>query len=87
MIRLTDCLRQNVKNGAEVGSQIYLQSYESQRLKELFLKVAGIESLNKLYTDQDYYFQTPLVALRTAGLTLSNRISPLKEFFVQEAMH
>lgn len=87
VIRLSECLRTNVKNGAEIGTSLYLQQYESERQKEVWMKIMGIESLNKLYTDQDYLIQTPLVALRSAGLTLSNRILPLKSFFVQEAIH
>lgn len=86
VMRLTDCLRKNVRDGADMGSLVYLQSYESQRQREVFLKIAGIESLNKMYTDCDYIFTTPLVLLRTAGLTLSNRVSLLKNFFIQEAM-
>lgn len=87
VIRLTECLRQNVRNGAEIGSPMYLQKYETERQKEVFLKIAGIESLNRLYTDHDYWVQSPLASLRTVGLTISNRITPLKEFFIQEAMH
>lgn len=86
VVRLTECLRKNVKNGAEIGSEMYLKTYETERQREVLLKIAGIEAINKLYTDQGYLLQTPLMVLRTAGLTLSNRITPLKSFFVQEAM-
>ncbi len=39
VIRLTETLRENILNGAEIGSNMYLQKYESKRQKEAFVKV------------------------------------------------
>ncbi len=86
VICLHEQLRENVLNGAEVGSSIYLQNYESKRQKEAFVKAMGIDMLNRLYTDDGYQFKTPLVVLRSIGLTLSNRLSPLKKFYIAQAM-
>ena len=86
IICLMNQLRDNVKTGTEIGSSIYLKKYQSERQKEAFVKVLGVDFLNKLYTDESYPLKTPLVALRTLGLTISNRVEPLKSFFVNQAM-
>ena len=86
VISLTESLRENISNGAEVGSAMYLQDYEAKRQKEAFPKALGIDILNKLYTDYDYPIKTPLIALRSIGLTVSNRIAPLKHFFKTQAI-
>lgn len=85
-----ECLRENVNSGAEIGSWTYLKKYESERQKEAFAKLVGIDGLNRLYTDYNYpdtLVKTPLVALRTIGLTISNRLTPLKKLFIKEAMN
>lgn len=89
VICLHECLRENVQTGNEIGSWNFLKKYESTRQREAFPKLVGIDALNKLYTDYNYgntLIKTPLVALRTIGLTISNRVIPLKNFFAQEAM-
>lgn len=88
VICLTEQLRENIRNGAELGTNIYLENYESIRQKEAFVKCTGIDFLNRLYTDNDYPLpiKTPLVTLRSIGLTLSNRFAPLKDFYKQQAM-
>ena len=85
---LTNVLKENVANGSSVGSTLYLEKYETTRQKEAFVKAIGIDLLNRIYTDNNYPFpfKTPLVALRSIGLTISNRVVPLKEFFVNQAM-
>jgi hypothetical protein len=86
---LTDKLRENVKHGAELGSQIYLEKYESERLRNGYPKILGIHLLNTLYTNdgsQSPIIQTPLVLLRSLGLTLSNRLTFVKNIFAKEAM-
>lgn len=90
VVRLLECLRENVATGAEIGAWNYLKKYESERQKEVFIKLAGIDGLNRLFTDYNYpsmLVQTPLVALRTIGLTASNRLVPLKKFYIQQAMN
>ncbi len=86
IVCLTNVLKENLVNGGSIGSTIYLQKYESTRQKEAFVKAIGIDMLNRIYTDTNYPFKTPLVALSSVGLTISNRIVPLKEFFVNQAM-
>ena len=86
VVVLRNALRDNILNGSDVGSFTYLKNYESTRQKEAFVKAAGIDLLNRLYTDYNYPVKTPLVVLRSVGLTLSNRIAPLKNFFIKQAM-
>lgn len=86
VMALSKSLEDNVQKGAEIGVKLYLENYESTRQKEAFVKTVGIDMLNRLYTDIDYPVKTPLVALRSIGLTLSNRISPLKAFYKEQAM-
>ncbi|CAF0735958.1 unnamed protein product [Brachionus calyciflorus] len=89
VISLHECLRENVLSGTEIGSWHFLKQYEARRQREVFPKMVGIDALNKLYTDYDYggaFIKTPLVALRTIGLTISNRVLPLKNIFAQQAM-
>jgi ubiquinone biosynthesis monooxygenase Coq6 len=85
---LMNALRDNTLTGTDIGSEIYLKQYQSQRQREAYVKVLGIDFLNKLYTDQSYAapLKIPLVALRTLGLTMSNRILPLKDIFIKQAM-
>lgn len=86
VVCLTRALRQNVFNGGEIGSKMYLKQYESERQKEAFLKIVGVDILNRLYTDYDYLLKSPLVIARSVGLTITNRISPLKNYFIKQAM-
>jgi ubiquinone biosynthesis monooxygenase Coq6 len=86
IVCLMDHLRETIRTGTEIGSEIYLKKYQSQRQREAFIKVLGIDFLNKLYTDESYPFKTPLVTLRTLGLTISNRIEPLKKIYMSQAM-
>jgi 2-polyprenyl-6-methoxyphenol hydroxylase-like FAD-dependent oxidoreductase len=85
VMKLTDSLKENVNAGAEIGSSVYLEKYESRRQREAFPKVVGVDLLNKLYTDANYPIKFPLVASRTIGLTISNRVVPLKNFFISQA--
>lgn len=88
VMSLVESLRESVKNGSDIGSSIYLKKYESKRQSEAYLKIIGIDVLNRLYTHSSYpdLIQTPLIALRSAGLAISNRVAPLKSFFVNKAM-
>jgi 2-polyprenyl-6-methoxyphenol hydroxylase-like FAD-dependent oxidoreductase len=86
VVTLSKCLEDSVQKGSEIGAKLYLEKYESTRQAEAFVKSIGIDTLNRLYTDFEYPIRTPLVALRSIGLTLSNRISPLKTFFKEQAM-
>ena len=84
---LRSILAETVREGADIGSWVYLKKYETQRQREIYPKLVGIDMLNRLYTDMNYPLKTPLIALRTFGLTVSNRVEPLKSFYIKEAMN
>ena len=86
VVCLVNCLRENVRTGTEIGSSIFLNKYETERQKEAYMKILGIDFLYKLYTDANYPIRTPLIALRTLGLTISNRVAPLKTIYRDQAM-
>ena len=82
-------LKSNVQSGAELGSLIFLQNYESERQKEAFPKIMFIHFLNTLYTTSNTsgLITTPMILARSLGLTLTNRLSILKNFYIQGAMN
>ena len=65
---LVQSLRENVQHGAEIGSKLYLEKYESQRQSEVFFRAMGVDFMNRLYSDYDYPVKTPIVAARTIGI-------------------
>lgn len=79
-------MSENIRNGGDIGSSLALKKYESQRQTDTYAKVIGVDLLSKLYTDHDYGIQRPLVALRTIGLSVVNRIDPLKDLFKEQAI-
>ena len=87
MTPLKEKLGEGIKEGAEIGSWVHLKRYETERQTQSYAKIVGIDVLNRLYTDLNYPIKTPLVALRTIGLTISNRIEPLKNFYIKQAMN
>jgi len=85
--RLFETLKENVVNGAEIGSKLYLEKYESKRQSEVFFRAMGVDFMNRLYSDYDYPITTPIVAARTIGLTVSHRWLPLKNFYYKHALN
>lgn len=83
---LTNILKQNVLNGAEVGTKSYLEKYETERQSQVGFRAAGVDFMTRLYTDYDYPIRTPIVAARTIGLTVSHRFLPLKNFYIKHAL-
>lgn len=89
MVRLKKILTENLLSGNEIGSWKFLKDYESLRQKETFPKIFGIDALDKIYSDYEYChlpIKKPIIATRTIGLTVSNRLLPLKNFFINQAI-
>lgn len=86
VICLTDKLAECIKNGSELGSLNYLQKYESDRQRDAYPKALFIHLLNTLYTTDQSLLAKPLVALRSLGLTMTNRLEFLKQFYLEGAM-
>jgi 2-polyprenyl-6-methoxyphenol hydroxylase-like FAD-dependent oxidoreductase len=89
VVALTKSLKNACNAGADIGSLIYLKEYETKRQTEAYSKIIGIDLLNKLYTDQNHNeaVQTAMRTLRSIGLTISNRLKPLKKLYINEAVN
>lgn len=57
-----------------VGSLTYLVDYERQRQAQCLARLLSIDSLNRLYSTKF----SPIVALRSVGLSFVNEFSPFK---------
>ena len=84
---LFDALKKNIVNGANIGSNYYLDIYEKKRRGEVWFRSMGIDFMNRLYSDLNYPIKTPIVAARTIGLTVSHRWLPLKNFYYKHAFN
>ncbi|CAF3615897.1 unnamed protein product [Rotaria sordida] len=78
---LFNILEQAVRDGADFSSLIYLVDYERQRQLQCLTRLLSIDSLNRLYSTNF----SPVVALRSIGLSFVNEFSPLKKFFEKQA--
>jgi 2-polyprenyl-6-methoxyphenol hydroxylase-like FAD-dependent oxidoreductase len=71
---LTQILADAVYSGSTIDALDHLLKYEQQRLRHNFPIMMGIHGIQRLYNN-DF---TPLVALRSAGLRITNALPPLK---------
>jgi 2-polyprenyl-6-methoxyphenol hydroxylase-like FAD-dependent oxidoreductase len=79
-------LNENVNCGMDLGSALFLENYEKERQRDVYPKIMFIHFLNSLYTNRNSFIQTPTVLLRSLGLTLTNRLTFLKNFYIDGAM-
>ncbi|CAF3941334.1 unnamed protein product [Rotaria sp. Silwood2] len=78
---LINILEQAVRDGADFSSLTYLVDYERQRQLQCLARLLSIDSLNRLYSTSF----SPIVALRSVGLSFVNEFSLLKKFFAKQA--
>lgn len=78
---LVEVLERAVRDGADFSSMTYLVDYERQRQIQSLTRLLSIDSLNRLYSTSF----SPIVALRSVGLSFVNEFSPLKKFFAKQA--
>ena len=71
---LVEILERAVRDGADFSSLTYLVDYERQRQIQSLTRLLSIDSLNRLYSTSF----SPLVALRSVGLSFVNEFSPFK---------
>ena len=74
------------ENGFDIGTLSYLKKYEQKRQKDAYPKILFIHFLNTLYSNKNSLFKTPMVLLRSLGLTATNNLSFIKDFYVKGAM-
>ncbi|XP_037030932.1 ubiquinone biosynthesis monooxygenase COQ6, mitochondrial [Bradysia coprophila] len=80
---LTELLAEASYSGAPLGNLPHLCAYERERLQHNVPIMLGIHGLQRLYST-DF---SPIVLLRSVGLQLVNTIPPLKQLFINKAMH
>ncbi|KAK8742789.1 hypothetical protein OTU49_001674 [Cherax quadricarinatus] len=78
---LIDTLEKAVLLGADIGEERILHEYESERQKHNVMMMASIEGLYRLYNTR----VTPVVLLRSLGLSAVNVITPLKRQIMDRA--
>ena len=86
IICLMDKLNDNAKSGLDLGSMIYLEDYEKVRQREVYPKILFIHFLNEIYSNRKSLIQAPTVLLRSLGLTMTNRLNLIKNFYMERAM-
>ncbi|RPB22836.1 ubiquinone biosynthesis hydrox [Terfezia boudieri ATCC MYA-4762] len=70
-----------VLHGQDIGAVLSLEKYVSERYASNHILLGVVDKLHKLYgTDA-----APVVALRSVGLGIVNRLGPLKGFFMTQA--
>lgn len=70
-----------VLHGQDIGAVLSLENYVSERYTANHVLLGVVDKLHKLYgTDA-----APVVALRSAGLGMVDRLGPLKGFFMKQA--
>ena len=68
-------------HGQDLGTQLSLESYNSERYAANHVMLGVCDKLHKLYSVES----GPLVGLRTIGLQAVNAMSPLKRFMMGQA--
>lgn len=70
-----------VSHGQDLGTQLSLEPYNSERYAANHVILGVCDKLHKLYSVES----GPLVPLRSVGLRAVNAFGPLKSFFMQQA--
>lgn len=70
-----------VSHGQDLGTQMWLEPYNSERYTANHVLMGICDKLHKLYSVDS----GPLVPLRSVGLRAVNALSPLKNFFMEQA--
>ncbi|EQL00460.1 hypothetical protein G6O67_007048 [Ophiocordyceps sinensis] len=78
---LVRAIEYSVAHGQDLGTQLSLEAYNSERYAANHVLLGVCDKLHKLYSVDS----GPLVPLRSVGLWAVNALSPLKTFFMQQA--
>ena len=70
-----------VSHGQDLGTQMWLEQYNSERYAANHMLMGVCDKLHKLYSVES----GPLVPLRSMGLKAVNALTPLKSFFMEQA--
>jgi len=78
---LAQTIKYAVEHGQDIGKQMSLEAYNSERWNTNNRLLGVVDKLHKLYS----VGSGPLVPLRSWGLSAVNAMGPLKEFFMKQA--
>jgi len=78
---LTNVICEAISNGADVGSSVYLNQYQSIRQQHNIPVMASIHGLHFLYNTT----WTPFVMLRSIGFNLLDGLPTIKQLISQRA--
>ena len=78
---LAEVLVHAVRLGEDVGSMAVLERYERRRRADTALMALATDGLNRLFSND----AAPVRAVRDFGLSLVDRIDPLKDVFMTQA--
>ena len=78
---LVKAIQYAVSHGQDLGAQMWLESYNSERYAANHVLLGVCDKLHKLYSVES----GPLVPLRSVGLKAVNALGPLKSFFMEQA--
>ncbi|KAM5355713.1 hypothetical protein ACJ41O_002359 [Fusarium nematophilum] len=70
-----------VSHGQDLGTQLSLEAYNSERYAANHVILGVCDKLHRLYSVES----GPIVPLRSAGLRVVNALGPLKNFFMEQA--
>jgi ubiquinone biosynthesis monooxygenase Coq6 len=69
------------EHGMDIGDQLSLERYNTERYAANHLLLGVVDKLHKLYSAES----GPLVGLRSLGLDAVNKLAPLKHMFMKQA--
>lgn len=78
---LVGAIEYAVSHGQDLGAQMWLEQYNSERYAANHVLIGICDKLHKLYSVES----GPLVPLRSVGLKAVNALGPLKSFFMEQA--
>ncbi len=79
---LTDVLVNHVRLGLDLGSQTVLSAYQRSRRLDTYTMFAMTDTMVRLFSNDSKI----LKPIRSMGLGVVNKITPLKKFFMKRAM-
>ena len=78
---LADTLKNGVRLGLDIGSMSVLTEYERGRRFDNVLVALATDGLNRLFSNDN----SAVRAIRDLGLTMVDKVDPLKRFFMAQA--
>eukprot|EP01124_Arcella_intermedia_P034919 TRINITY_DN8758_c0_g1_i1.p1 TRINITY_DN8758_c0_g1~~TRINITY_DN8758_c0_g1_i1.p1 ORF type:complete len:479 (+),score=110.00 TRINITY_DN8758_c0_g1_i1:125-1438(+) len=81
-VSLINSILEAIQCGSDIGNIVFLQKYESERMKANSSMLLGLDILKKMFDDSF----PPVVFARNAGLILTDSIDPIKKFFRDQAL-